>query len=100
MIEAYDQRLRAVYGNEVRVHWGLMMLEPSVQQIQEMYPMYKSWQPVRDKLDPGEQFLNEWQSNVLPKLVLLTCSRDTPLPPLGNAARLCLTFSYARIRRT
>ncbi|SPO02815.1 uncharacterized protein DNG_05490 [Cephalotrichum gorgonifer] len=53
--------------HRVRVHWGQMMREPDAKTLMGMYPLYPRWREIRDELDPGEVFLNQWQARVLPK---------------------------------
>ncbi|KAL2111796.1 hypothetical protein VUR80DRAFT_9276 [Thermomyces stellatus] len=52
----------------VRVHWGQMMREPDEETLRGMYAAYPRWREIRDELDPGEVFLNEWQARVLPRV--------------------------------
>lgn len=54
--------------HRVRVHWGQMMCEPDEKTVRGMYPNYTRWREIRDELDPGCVFLNEWQTRVLPRV--------------------------------
>ncbi|MBE3049334.1 FAD-binding protein [Candidatus Bathyarchaeota archaeon] len=54
--------------HRVRVHWGQMLREPDAETLVGMYPSYPRWREIRDELDPGEVFLNEWQTRVFPKV--------------------------------
>lgn len=55
-------------AHRVRVHWGQMMKEPDAETVVGMYPAYPRWREIRDELDPGEVFLNKWQTTVLPRV--------------------------------
>jgi hypothetical protein len=65
--EAFDRALSARFGEgEVWTHWGQMMRDPGPGEVRAMYKDYERWREVRDELDPGGVFLNEWQEKVLP----------------------------------
>jgi len=66
-IEAFDRALRERFGNGgVWTHWGQMMKDPETEDMLARYKDYKRWREIRDVLDPGGVFLNEWQEKVLP----------------------------------
>ncbi|KAI9867664.1 MAG: hypothetical protein M1813_008464 [Trichoglossum hirsutum] len=67
IMEAYDVALRERFGEgEVWAHWGQIMRNPSAKEVQVMYKDYGRWRELRDELDAGGVFLNEWQAGVLP----------------------------------
>lgn len=55
-------------AHRVSIHWGQMMREPDAKTLVGMYPAYPRWREIRDELDQGEVFLNEWQTRVLPRV--------------------------------
>ena len=66
-IDEFDTALRARFGNGgVWTHWGQMMRNPAAEDILARYEDYGRWREIRDELDPGGLFLNEWQNEVLP----------------------------------
>jgi hypothetical protein len=66
-IDAFDSALRARFGDGgIWTHWGQMMKDPGAGDIRARYQYYRRWREIRDELDPGGVFLNEWQENLLP----------------------------------
>lgn len=66
-INAFDRALREKFGDGgVWTHWGQMMRDPRAEDVMARYRHYRRWREIRDELDPGGVFLNEWQDKVLP----------------------------------
>jgi FAD/FMN-containing dehydrogenase len=66
-MEVFDLALRERFGEGgVWTHWGQLMRDPEAQKVRAMYKNYDRWRALRDELDAGGLFLNEWQERVLP----------------------------------
>ncbi|KAH9204702.1 hypothetical protein DL95DRAFT_495037 [Leptodontidium sp. 2 PMI_412] len=69
IMDAFDVALKERFGEgEVWYHWGQMMKDPEAKEVRARYRDYEKWRKLRDELDPGGLFLNEWQEKVLPAI--------------------------------
>jgi hypothetical protein len=68
-INAFDVALRDKFGkNEIWTHWGQMMRDVAAEDVAARYKDYRRWREIRDMLDPGGVFLNDWQAEILPTI--------------------------------
>jgi hypothetical protein len=68
-IDAFDVALRQKFGKDgVWTHWGQMMRAVPAEDMAARYKDYGRWREIRDRLDPGGVFLNDWQVGILPTI--------------------------------
>lgn len=73
VMRAYYRALYAAFGADVRLHWGQLIPEGTLEapgttghRVRESYPRYDTWRALRDAFDPGGRGLNAWQRRILP----------------------------------
>ena len=73
VVKAYYDALYAVFGGDVRLHWGQLIPDGTLDlpgrtahRVRESYPRYDVWRTIRDQFDPAGRGLNAWQERMLP----------------------------------
>ena len=68
-VNAFDVALRDKFGKDkIWTHWGQMMRDVPAEDFAARYEYYNRWREIRDELDPGGVFLNDWQAGILPPI--------------------------------